>query len=72
LKIENVRANSAQYVFRGRQVAVENLQYDAPTQGYFTPECVQLASAYGRYHRCAFGQVIENRPADNRFQDEKK
>ena len=72
LKIENVRANSAKYVFRGRYVPVENLQYDEPSEGFFTAENVKLASAYGRYHRCAYGVVIENRPADSRFANEKK
>ena len=72
LKIENVKANSAKYVYRGVYVPVENLQYDAPSQSFFTPERVHLALAYGRYHRCMYGEVIENRPVDNRFTDEKK
>jgi len=72
LKIENVRANSAKYVFEGRCVPVDNFQYDAPSVAFFTPQHSHLASAYGRYHRCSYGVVIENRPTDNRFANEKK
>ena len=31
----------------------------------------KLLSAYGRYHKCFYGKVIENRPADNRFNNAK-
>lgn len=72
LKIEKVRANSAKYVFRGIEVPVEDLVYDAPNVAFFTPERVRLDSAYGRYHRYYFGKIIENRPADNRFAGENK
>ncbi|MBP3305241.1 MAG: hypothetical protein J6L24_04655 [Oscillospiraceae bacterium] len=67
LRVENVRANSAKYVFRETEFAVENLQYEAPSVAYYTPETTKLASAYGRYHRCAYGKVIENRPPDARY-----
>ena len=67
LKIENVRAASAKYVFRGTELPVEGLDADPPTQGWFTPEVKPLQSAYSRYHYAAWGKVFENRPKDNRF-----
>ena len=71
LRIEHVRAGAAKYVFRQNQWPITDFVYEAPTVAYFTPEKPKLASAYGRYHRCSYGKVIENRPSDNRFKEEK-
>jgi len=67
LKIENVRASKAEYVFQGMELPVENLVAEEPSKGWFTPEMPQLDSAYGRYHYMAWGKVFEKRPKDNRF-----
>ena len=71
LRIEHVHASPYPYIFRVGECAVEDLVCE-PTEGRFSPEKPNLPSAYGRYHRCAFGKVIENRPKDNRFTEEKK
>lgn len=67
VRITNVRASSARYLFRGQTAEIDGLVYDEPTEGYFTPEKPRLASAYGRYHKYAYGKLIENRPDDSRF-----
>ena len=38
-----------------------------PTEGWFTPKNTRLGRAYGRYHYMSYGTVIQERPADNRF-----
>lgn len=67
LKIENVYATKAKYVFRKHELPVENLTVEEPSEAWFTEEPVKLKSAYGRYHYMAWGKVIQNRPADNRY-----
>jgi hypothetical protein len=47
---------------------VKDLVVDVePTEGWFTPKNTRLGRAYGRYHYMAYGTVIQERPADNRF-----
>ena len=72
VEISRVRARSAKYVFRGREIKVDDFVYEDPSEGYFTPESSKLKSAYGRYHKFAYGKLIENRPDDSRFKNEKK
>jgi len=67
LKIENIRASGAQYIFAGAQLPAENLEADTPLAAWFTPDVPVLPSAYGRYHYAAYGTVLTNRPPDNRF-----
>ena len=67
LTIENVHADAPKYLFRQHRCEVRGLDCEAPTEGEFTPDNITLESAYGRYHRCAYGKVIENRPKDNRI-----
>jgi len=71
-EIQRVRADKAQYVFCGKEYPITDFEYDEPIAGYIHPEPYRLASAYGRYHRQAYGKIIENRPADNRFNDKKQ
>lgn len=66
LTIEHVRATPYAYVFRRCRLPVSDLVC-TPKEGEFHPEKPKLPSAYGRYHRCAFGKEIKNRPEDNRF-----
>lgn len=72
LRFENVTVDGGKHVFRGPELPVENLQYDNISVSYQTDEPLKIPSAYARYHRCYNGKVMENRPADNRFKDEKK
>jgi len=67
LRISNVRASKVKYLFRGQTAEISDFKYEEPTEGYFTPEGPKLASAYGRYHKYAYGKLIENRPEDSRF-----
>jgi hypothetical protein len=67
MTISNVRASSAKYVFRGREKEINGFVCDEPTEGYCSPDRPRLASAYGRYHKYAYGKLIENRPADSRY-----
>ncbi len=62
LHIEKVTMGSADYVFRGAEIPIQNFRYENPKKQYFTEEKVKLPSPYGRYHLKAFGKVIENRP----------
>ncbi len=66
-RIENVNAAKAKVVFRETMLPVTNLSFEEPTESYFDPNPVKLASAYGRYHQCSYGKVISNRPADARY-----
>jgi hypothetical protein len=68
-RVEDVTVACApKYMFRGTQFPIENLQYDyEPTESWFTEGKANLGSAYGRYHYMAYGKVIQNRPADNRY-----
>ena len=68
-RVENVKvATPAKYMFRCTEFPVEGLSYDEePTVAWFTPETTRLGRAYGRYHYMAYGKVIQERPADNRF-----
>ena len=70
MEITNVRASSAKYVFRGRAKEIDRLTYDEPTEGYCTADRPRLASAYGRYHKFAYGKLIENRPEDSRYNND--
>lgn len=70
--IENVYLSGGKHVFRGPELPAKNVQYENLSGSYQTDEEVKLPSAYGRYHRCYNGKVIEDRPEDNRFKDEKK
>lgn len=66
LSIENVVADTAKYVIRGfchENISVKCKNYSS----YFTEEKPKLASVYGKYHRCFYGKVIENRPKNSRF-----
>ena len=65
-----IRAGKTKYIFRRGVIPVSDFLYEEPSVAYFTPEKPTLASAYGRYFRCAWGKVIENRPTDNRFTPE--
>ena len=67
LKVENVVAGEADYIFRGTEFPVENFTYEPPRKGWFTEQRGNLGRAYGRYHYMSYGKVIEGRPADNRF-----
>ena len=68
MKIENVYVGTpAKYVFRGTQFPVDNFVCPEPTEGWFTPNNGKLGRAYGRYHYCSNGRVIEGRPKDNRI-----
>lgn len=67
LIIERVKATAARYTFRGMELPLKDADLDAPLEQYFTPEPPKLASAYGRYHKYAYGKLITNRPSDNRF-----
>ena len=67
LEVEHVRANAAKYVFRRRELPVEDFRYAEPTEEYFSPEKPRLGSSYGRYHSLFYGKLIENRPPDNRY-----
>lgn len=69
LTISNVRASSAKYVFRGRAKEIKDFKYEEPREGFLSPDRPRLASAYGRYHKFAYGKLIENRPADSRFNE---
>ena len=68
-RVENVIVACApKYMFRGTEFPVEGLLCEEqPTEGWFTPENTRLGRAYGRYHYMAYGKVITERPADNRF-----
>ena len=68
-KVENVLvATAPKYMFRGTEFAVEGLTVDAqPTESWFTEGKANMGSAYGRYHYMAYGKVIQDRPADNRY-----
>ena len=71
--IRRVRARGAvKHIFRRAELPVEDFTYDEPTEGYFTEEAPQLASAYGRYFRIAWGKEIVNRPKDNRYTSQTK
>lgn len=72
LRFENVTVSGGKHVFRGPELPVENLHYENISVSYQTDEPLNIPSAYARYHRCYNGKVMENRPADNRFQNEKK
>ena len=67
LKVHNVRISGEKYIFRGTEIPVEDLRFEAPSEGYHTAETPKLHSSYGRYFKEAYGKEIENRPADNRF-----
>ena len=67
LKISNVRAVRSKYVFRGQTKEIDGFVYEDPREGYFHPKAPRLASAYGRYHKFAYGKLIENRPPDSRY-----
>ena len=67
LHFRHVRADRANYIFRVHEAKIEDFVYAEPAKGYFHPDRPDLPSAYGRYHRCAYGREITNRPADNRF-----
>jgi hypothetical protein len=69
LRIENVRAENIDYLYRGLALSVNGLTADDPRKAIVTSEHASLASAYGRYFRTAYGKVITNRPKDNRFQE---
>ncbi len=69
LEVERVRAVSPKYIFRGREIEVKDFAYEAPSEAVFTPENAKLRSAYGRYHKYAYGKLIENRPDDSRFKN---
>lgn len=71
LSVENVVADVANYIFRGHMIDQISVKYEECRKEYFTPDPPKLLSAYGRYHKCFYGKVIENRPADNRFKSEK-
>ena len=70
LTISNVRASSAKYVFRGRSKEIDGFSYEEPIEGYLSADRPRLASAYGRYHKFAYGKLIENRPADSRYNND--
>lgn len=72
LRIENVRAENIDYLYRGLALSVNGLTADDPRKAIVTSEHASLASAYGRYFRTAYGKVITNRPKDNRFQENSK
>ena len=72
LRIENVRAENIDYLYRGLALSVNGLTADDPRKAIVTSEHASLASAYGRYFRTAYGKVITNRPKDNRFQENAK
>lgn len=67
LTISNVRASKAKHVFRGRAKEISNFSYEEPSEGFLNPDRPRLTSAYGRYHRFAYGKLIENRPPDSRY-----
>lgn len=71
LVIENVFVGGGQHVFRGPELPVKNLKYENISVSYQTDEPLNIPSAYGRYQRCYNGVVIENRPEDSRFAEEK-
>lgn len=66
LVIENVQVRNVRHLFRGRTIEVRNMEYETPTEAYFTPEKYPKHSAYGRYFRYFYGKEITNRPPDNR------
>ncbi|MBE6608561.1 MAG: hypothetical protein E7633_08400 [Ruminococcaceae bacterium] len=72
LKFENIRAENTKHVFCVTQLDIPICLYSEPSISYYSPENPNLYSAYGRYHRYFFGEVITNRPPDNRFADEEK
>lgn len=72
LRFENVTVDGGKHVFRGPELPVENLQCKNISVSYQTDEPLNIPSAYARYHRCYNGVEYKERPADNRFKDEKK
>ena len=60
-------ATAPKYMFRGMEFPVADMIYEEPTEGWLTTENTRLGRAYGRYHYMAYGKVITERPADNRF-----
>ncbi len=67
LLVENVYGSKAKCVFRQELFPVKNLSYEDPSEAFHLDEPVRLCSAYGRYHYMAYGEVIQNRPKDNRY-----
>lgn len=63
--IENVSVFSTNHLFRCREFSVENLRVEELRKERFSGEPFVFRSAYGRYHKCFNGKVIENRPKDN-------
>ena len=69
LTIENVRADKVKHMFRHHEISVPDVQVGEITEEYHCPDTIKFPSAYGRYHRCAYGKVIENRHKDSRIKD---
>lgn len=65
---ENVSVSSAEHLFRCREFPVENLHVEELRKERVSKEAFIFQSAYGRYHKCFYGKVIEDRPKDNRFE----
>ena len=71
--IENVQVDYALHVHQGKVTfPIKDLTIAHLSGSPIVTEPWTVASAYGRYHRCAFGKEITNRPKDNRFVNEKK
>ncbi len=72
LTLENFKVSGVKYVCRAVKPTINGLELtDTPKLGEFTEEQPSLCSAYGRYHRYAYGNLIENRPPDSRYANEK-
>lgn len=65
-RVEHVRADSADYLFRSREFPVEDLVIGEIRVGRMHPTRAMLQSAYGRYHQFFYGKPIDNRPKDSR------
>ena len=71
LRLERVRVENVQYLYRGISLSAQDLTANEPSESIVTQTHAELASAYGRYFHSAYGKEIKNRPKDNRFQAKK-
>jgi len=69
LRFENITFYGGKHVFRGAVPITGNLRCEDVRLSYQTDEPLNIPSAYARYHRCYNGKIMENRPADARYDD---